>query len=168
MRKFYFLSVGLIFTLLSFFSNAQNIPDSCRAGFETQNSSANPLGKYFIAQPWHNHNKKPVRVCWNFGDNHDTCIQYSTAFTGNYAVYHAYGNAGNYNVCMNILYDGGCYAYYCRVVQVGTPDSCSADFERIQSTTANPLLAYFRALPWKNQNSDALGKSVDFGGRHVI
>src|SRR5207253_1078824 len=107
--------------------------DSCSADFETLNSTSNPLGKYFVAHPWHNHNKKPVRVCWTFGDNRDTCIEYSTTYTGSYAVYHAYEHAGNYNVCVNILYDGGCESHFCRIVTVSSPDSCRADFERIPS-----------------------------------
>jgi hypothetical protein len=128
-------------------------PDSCRANFETLASTSNSLGKYFIAQPWHNHNKKPVLVCWNFGDNHDTCIQYSTTYTGSYAVFHSYSHTGSYNVCVKIHYDGGCESYYCHTVQVGEPDSCRADFERIPvSTTNNTFRVYYRALPWNSHD----------------
>lgn len=124
---------------------------TCAANFETQNSTATPLGKYFIAQPSNSANKKPVRICWTFGDNHDTCIQYLTTYTGGYGVYHQYGQPGVYNVCVNILYDGGCEAHLCKTITAGNNDSCSADFERIP-TVANtdPLRVYYRALPWNS------------------
>jgi hypothetical protein len=126
-------------------------PDSCKVSFETLSSASNKLGKYFIAKPWHNHNKKPVLVCWNFGDNHDTCIQYSTSYTGPYAVFHSYAHAGNYNVCVKVRFDGGCESYSCHLVEVSEPDSCRADFERIPVSTANDALrVYYRALPWNN------------------
>jgi PKD repeat protein len=124
----------------------------CNADFVTLSVASNPLLKYFVAQPSHNQNKKPVKVCWQFGDGRDTCINYPTTYTGVYAVSHLYAHPGNYNVCISILYDGGCQAYKCHSVQVGDPDTCSADFERIQSTGANPLLAYFKALPQHNNN----------------
>ncbi|MBI5857994.1 MAG: hypothetical protein HZB42_10165 [Sphingobacteriales bacterium] len=129
------------------------IETNCQAGFQTVSVTSNPLAKYFIAQPNHSQNKKPVRICWNFGDGRDTCIQYPTTYTGPYAVYHLYSHPGNYNVCVNIRYDGGCEAQSCHPVQVGNPDSCRADFERVQvSPNANPLLAYYKALPWHNNN----------------
>jgi hypothetical protein len=90
--------------------------DSCRAGFDTRVSTSNPVGEYFIAQPWHGNNKKPVYICWNFGDNRDTCIQYSTSYTGSYAVYHLFPHTDNYNVCVKIQYDGGCVSQYCGTV----------------------------------------------------
>ena len=129
-----------------------NLEDSCSANFQVVSSSTNALNKYFIAQPWNNHNKKPVRVCWQFGDGRDTCIQYPTSYTGLYAVNHIYSHPDLYNVCVNILYDGGCEAHYCKQVQVGEPDSCTADFERIPSANANGLAVYLKALPWNNHN----------------
>src|SRR5262249_49766066 len=121
-------------------------PDSCRANFETAPVNSTPLGKTFFAQPWHNHNKKPVQICWTFGDTHDTCIQYSTTFAGPYSVYHQYGQPGSYNVCVNIHYDGGCEAHNCHAVIVGENDSCRADFERLPiGSAADSLLVGFRA-----------------------
>jgi PKD repeat protein len=124
--------------------------DSCSANFETVSSTATLLGKYFIAQPWNSHNKKPVRICWTFGDNHDTCIQYLTSFTGTYGVFHQYGQPGVYNVCVKILYDGGCEALKCKIIAAGNNDSCSADFERIPNLNNDPLRVYYRALPWNS------------------
>ena len=139
-----------------------NLEDSCSANFQVVSTSANALNKYFIAQPWNNHNKKPVRVCWQFGDGRDTCIQYSTSYTGLYAVNHIYSQPDLYNVCVNILYDGGCEAHYCREVQVGEPDSCTADFERIQASITS-LTAYFNALPWNNHNKKPSRVCWQFG-----
>jgi PKD repeat protein len=129
-------------------------PDSCRADFERIPSpNANPLRAYFRALPWHNNNKKPQRICWRFGDGQDTCINYPNNYTGQYVVAHNYQHNGLYEVCVNILYIGGCEAHKCKPVQVGErPDSCQADFERIPSAANNPLRAYFRALPWHNNN----------------
>jgi hypothetical protein len=140
------------------------LSDSCKASFETISSTANSLGKYFVAQPWHNHNKKPVLVCWNFGDNHDTCIQYSTNYTDRYAAFHSYLHSGNYNVCVKIRYDGGCESYYCNTVSVGESDSCRADFERITVSAANDAFrVYYRALPWNNHEKKPARICWNFG-----
>jgi len=141
-------------------------PDSCKVSFETVSATATTLGKYFVAQPWHNQNKKPVQVCWNFGDNHDTCIQYSTAYTGPYAVFHLYPHTDNYNVCVKILYDGGCESHYCKLVQVGGTDSCHADFERVSSNTDNLLTAGFLALPWNSSDKKPEQICWNFGDNH--
>jgi len=137
-------------------------PDSCKVSFATLSSTSNRLGKYFVAQPWHNHNKKPVRICWNFGDNRDTCIEYSTSYTGTYAVFHSYSHAGNYNVCVKIRYDGGCESYYCHQVEVSEPDSCNVSFETL-SSTSNRLGRYFLAQPWHNHNKKPVRICWNFG-----
>jgi PKD domain len=125
----------------------------CRANFETLATAANPLGKYFIAQPGHNQNKKPVRICWTFGDGRDTCIQYPANYTGNYAVYHLYNHPDNYNVCVKIYYDGGCLAQSCHIVPVIRPDVCAANFERMPPVSIlDPLKVYFKALTSHNNN----------------
>ena len=129
--------------------------DSCRADFErlpvtTANSL---LHASFKAIPWHNNNKKPSRICWNFGDGTDTCINYGQDYNGNYTVNHLYPSRGNYQVCVKINYYGGCEASKCRTINIGRPDSCRADFERLPATTANnPLTAVFKALPWHNND----------------
>jgi PKD repeat protein len=136
----------------------------CGANFETVNVASTPLGKYFVAQPSHSQNKKPVRICWTFGDGRDTCIQYASTYTGPYGVHHAYTQSGNYNVCVNILYEGGCQAQNCRTVQIGNPDSCRADFERLPVTTGTtPLNATFKALPWHNNNKKPARICWEFG-----
>jgi PKD repeat protein len=141
-------------------------PDSCRVKFETLVSTANAMGKYFIAQPWHNHNKKPVLVCWNFGDSHDTCIQYSTTYADSYSVFHSYAHADNYNVCVKILYDGGCGSNYCQLVRVGEiKDSCAADFES-GATSFTSLSRHFTALPWNSLNKKPVYICWNFGDNH--
>ncbi len=136
----------------------------CHANFQTLSVASSPLGKYFVAQPFHNQNKKPVRICWQFGDGRDTCINYQTTYNGPYAVYHLYSQPGNYNVCVNILYDGGCQANHCHNVQVGNPDSCRADFERLPPVAnANPLHATFKALPWHSNNKPPVYICWKFG-----
>jgi PKD repeat protein len=125
--------------------------DSCQANFETVTSASNSHGKYFIAQPWNKNGKKPVFICWNFGDNSDTCIQYSTSFDGHYAAFHSYAHAGNYNVCVKINYDGGCESYYCKAVQMVETDSCEADFE-VGLMNSTSLGRHFVALPSNNHD----------------
>ena len=137
--------------LSSYICKTVVIPTACNAEFQTLSVAANPLLKYFVAQPLNNQNKKPLQVCWHFGDGRDTCINYSTTYTGVYGVSHLYVYPGNYNVCVNILYDGGCQAQKCHPVQVGQPDSCGADFERLQPVPTS-LSVYLKALPSHNNN----------------
>src|SRR5205814_94793 len=92
------------------------------------------------------------QVCWHFDDGHDTCINYTETYTGLYVVSHLYLQSGQYNVCVNIHYYGGCEANKCKPILVSRPDTCAADFERLQSSNTNPLRAYYKALPQHNNN----------------
>ena len=130
-------------------------PDTCGANFErlAVSPATNPLLVYFKALPSHNNNNKPQKICWQFGDGRDTCINYTAAFTGPYGISHTYLHPGLYEVCVNILYYGGCEARKCHPIQAGRPDSCGANFERLPITpNNNPLFAYFKALPSHNNN----------------
>jgi PKD repeat protein len=130
-------------------------PDSCRAEFERLplTSANNPLSVIYKAFPSHNLNKKPKTICWTFGDGRDTCINYPENYTALYTVPHTYREPGLYEVCVKILYYGGCEARKCKPIQIARPDSCTADFERIPVATANnSLQTAFRALPWHNNN----------------
>ncbi len=143
------------------------VPDSCSANFEILSTNYTSLGKYFVAQPWNNHNKKPVQVCWSFGDNRDTCIQYATNYTGSYATYHLFMQPGTYNVCVSIVYDGSCQSKYCKsIIVVGVPDSCSANFEIVQSTNLTSLGKYFVAQPWNSHNKKPVQVCWSFGDNH--
>ena len=130
-------------------------PDSCRADYERLplTTTNHPNTVVLKALPWHNNNKKPSRICWSFGDGTDTCINYLNIHNGPYTVSHTYANPGRYEVCVKIFYFGGCEARKCKILEVGRPDSCKADFERIPITTSNNLLTTaFRALTWHNNN----------------
>src|SRR5215471_3681904 len=128
MRKFYSL-----FVILLVFTSAQSIAqtpyDSCRADFERIPGTANGLSTGFVAIPWDSTTKKPEQICWFFGDNRDTCINYDPAIGSNYFVPHIYDHTGTYYVCVRIQYQGGCVAYKCKYMQIGDTDSCSIKFE---------------------------------------
>jgi FOG: PKD repeat len=123
----------------------------------------NPLHAIFKALPQHNNNRKPSRICWQFGDGRDTCINYPNTFTGQYLVSHRYTHPGLYNVCVKILYYGGCEAQKCKTIPIARPDSCRADFERIPVTVATPYTQGFRALPSHNNNKKPARICWQFG-----
>src|ERR1044072_5530710 len=50
-------------------------------------------------------NQSIVQVCWNFGDNHDTCITANSA-TNALNASHTYAQGGTYNACIRIKYEG--------------------------------------------------------------
>ena len=102
-------------------------PDSCKADFERLPviSTNDSLRIYFKALPWHNNNKKPIAICWLFGDGKDTCIKYEPSFTGSYVVPHKYKEPGSYEVCVRITYYGGCESKKCKIIVVETPDKCT-------------------------------------------
>lgn len=123
--------------------------DECKADFEKLpvNSVTSPFIVYYKALPWNNINKKPKTICWTFGDGKDTCINYGEDFSGTYAVRHEYHQPGSYEVCIKILYYGGCEAKNCKLIQIARPDECKADFEKIQAaSTNNPFVVYYKAL----------------------
>ena len=129
--------------------------DECKADFVKLpvTTANNPLTAVFKAIPWHSNNKKPKRICWKFGDGKDTCISYPENYTGNYPVHHTYRQSGNYEVCVKITYYGGCEANKCKRIQIGEPDKCGADFQKIPLTNAdNPLVVGFKAIPSHNNN----------------
>ena len=182
MRKLYALVAGLLFVLAATKTNSQpaidphdlfsetinitpvgiineplgevNSPEeTCRANFEESPTPNSPLSKKFIAEPWHSEQKRPVYICWKFGDGRDTCIQYSNTNPGPYTVVHHYQQPGVYEVCARIVYEGGCEATKCKAVYVTIPDACRADFEKLALTPAiSPLHVTFKALPWHNNN----------------
>ena len=155
--------------LSAMFCKTVTIAQVCTANFERLLSNANPTFAYFRAFAWSNGNPRPLQVCWNFGDGHDTCINYPSNYTGLYQVGHQYANNGTYQVCVIIHYDGGCTATKCRSILIGNPPpppaTCEADFERIQ-TAANPLNNYFRALPSNSNNRKPSEICWRFGDGH--
>jgi PKD repeat protein len=138
-----------------------NEPDSCRAYFVSEPSvTLTSLSQTFIAQPWHNHDKKPEQICWNFGDNHDTCISYNPSLSNNYAVHHTYAQPGQYNVCVTIRYQGGCQSTFCRIIILG--DACRADYH-VEPVAASPTSFHFIANTWHVQQKKPLRICWNFG-----
>jgi PKD repeat protein len=154
MRKLYTLGVGLVFILASLKTTGQTATltnATCRANFEISPSPNSPLSKKFIAIPWHSDQKRPVYICWKFGDGTDTCIQYSNTYPGPYTVVHHYQRPGIYEVCVKIVYQGGCEARKCKEVIAG--EACKADFEKLAlASTINPLYVSYKAIPWHSDN----------------
>ena len=129
-------------------------PDECKADFERIPvvDLNDPYKTAFKALPFHNNNKKPKTICWSFGDGRDTCINYLENFTGTYTVRHRYNHAGNYQVCVKILYYGGCEAKSCKEIRIGNPATCTADFEKAPVIANIHLIVGFKALPSNSQN----------------
>ena len=63
-------------------ANNNSPEETCRADFEVSSAASSPLTKNFTAIPWHSEQKRPVYICWKFGDGTDTCIQYSNTDPG--------------------------------------------------------------------------------------
>lgn len=137
--------------------------DSCTANFEVAPVSGSILTKHFTAIPWHSNNKKPWKICWNFGDGSDTCITYTNSYTGPYTINHTYTAPGQYNVCVRIFYVGGCEATKCNMVHVGANNqTCTADFE-ILSTSNSILTKHFTAIPWHSNQNKPIYICWEFG-----
>lgn len=101
--------------------------DSCSLHMEWE-AGDNPLTRHFFAGPRHSGDKRPLRICWTFGDGRETCLTYGTDFSGPYRVAHTYDHYGEYEVCARALFDGGCETgRTCRVVEVAEPNEPSAE-----------------------------------------
>jgi len=136
-------------------------PDSCRVEFSNTGNTTTPVNQAFVAKPWHNNQKKPEQICWNFGDSHDTCIKYDPNLSSNYAVNHNYLKPGPYKVCLRVLYQGGCVSEYCRVINIAG-DECKTDF-KMEPVMASPLSRHFIAQPWNIQLKKPVRVCWDFG-----
>ncbi|RYZ22696.1 MAG: PKD domain-containing protein [Chitinophagaceae bacterium] len=104
----------------------------------------------FIPFPWHSNQKRVTRICWQFGDGRDTCIN-TTNPNSLYSINHRYAQPGTYNACMTLTFEGGCVSTSCYPVTVnGIPaaDTCRAAYtwQPIAGTRA----ASFSAQPWHN------------------
>lgn len=130
----------------------------CRSDFTTDSVSSSTLTKHFSAQPWHVQNKKPVKICWTFGDGTSECKQYAVTHTGPYSISHTYAQPGQYNVCVKIFYDGGCESQKCKPVSVLNPapvDSCRVSvFE--YPTNSNALARKFYASLMPNRVAERI------------
>ena len=141
----------------------QSAPDQrCKAGFETGAVPNAGLTRLLVAQPWHSAGNRPEQICWKFGDNTDTCINYDPASANNYAVYHTYKERGTYKVCVIIKYQQGCIADSCHEVTVGENITCKAEY-RTETPNDRPLLKYFIAHPWHSLGQKPLRICWQFG-----
>lgn len=143
---------------------AGTIADSCRANFGIRDT-LNPLTKLFKAEPWHSNQRAIEKICWNFGDNKDTCV-FPTSGTLNLNVLHHYNAPGTYNVCVKIWYSGGCTATLCKTVVVSSTntsiDSCKADFT-MDPMVAIPLGRKFTAVHWSIMQKKPVKVCWNFG-----
>jgi PKD repeat protein len=113
---------------------------SCKADFSTEPVAAAPLSRKFFAQPSNSEGKKPLRLCWKFGDGKEECKEYTTLSTGPFVADHTYATAGQYEACLTIKYDGGCEAKMCKLITVTNPPpppppaNCEMKFSEMASS----------------------------------
>jgi PKD repeat protein len=126
---------------------------TCSVGIRQETAQDNPKRKYIIALPENSLQKKPLQVCWKFGDGTDNvCKTYASTYTGTYAVDHVYPAAGIYEACVEIKYDGGCEAHKCMAVTVaGTMSTTCAAGVRFESLASSQYRKAIFAVP---ENSD--------------
>lgn len=102
---------------------------TCSAGIRFETAASNPLLQYMIPLPENSQHKKPVEICWKFGDGSDVlCKSFASTYTGTYALSHTYAQPGQYEVCVEITYDGGCEAHKCTVLNIAS-NNCAAELE---------------------------------------
>jgi hypothetical protein len=121
--------------------------------FKESRSTQQQTHCWYILKHYHGTTiiKSRKTICWNFGDGRDTCINYTENYAGAYAVSHRYSQPDQYEVCIKITYFGGCESYKCKQINVG--EFCRTDFEKLLvNTTADPLVAYFKAVPFHSQD----------------
>lgn len=123
---------------------------TCAVGIRSESIASSQLVKHLILTQEHSGGKKPVKVCWKFGDGTDAiCKTYASSYTGTYIMQHAFPRAGQYSVCVEVEFDGGCKAFKCATIIVAgtnTPTECSAGL-RIQDYDNHPRLRKLSAIP---------------------
>lgn len=141
-----------------------SIPATCSAGIRIESVASTPLKKYLVAIPANSQQKKPLSICWKFGDGTpDVCIPYAATYTGTYAVEHTYANYSQYEACVIIKYDGGCEAKKCELVSIPSPPAvCTAGFN-ISSYSTNLLGRTFTAIPSNSENKKPVSICWNFG-----
>ena len=103
------------------YSTVTTPADTCKADYKDSTTTNYPASHILTAVPSHNNSKKPVQVCWIFGDGKDTCITYDPTKNNLYGTTHTYKTSGAYTVCVKITYEGGCVAEKCKSVTVVVP-----------------------------------------------
>lgn len=101
----------------------------CKADFVAGPITANPLGRRFVVQPEHSQQKKPISICWKFGDGTaEVCRTYANGYTGTYVAEHVYAQSRQYEVCVTVKYEDGCEKKKCNLVVINPPppSACTA------------------------------------------
>lgn len=126
------------------------VVSNCPADFSvTATSIPNSKSFTFISTD----SKKPLKVCWKFGDGSSSCETYGATYTGTYTVNHTFLHGGNFEVCAAALYDGGCESRKCKVVNVPPPPMptlCKGDF-KTENSSANTSEIFFSPV-FENNN----------------
>ena len=125
-------------------------PCTLVANFTAQPSTSNPLGVYFTNTSTGAVSSDSIR--WTFGDG---------TSANSYNAYHAYAQAGTYNVCLRIIKrnaNGGltnCVSEKCDSVVVHNPCTLVANFTS-QPSTSNPLGIYYTNTSTGAVSSDSI------------
>jgi len=143
-----------------------NIPaptDECRVKLFEITPSITSLMRGFYAAPWHNNNKRPVFVCWYFGDGTDTCIQLNALnpLPANLFIRHTYPGPGEYRACVKLVFQGGCIAYDCDEVIIRPATNVCGGF--MTDSITGPRTFKFKGYAIHNPNDPVVGFRWTFG-----
>jgi hypothetical protein len=134
----------------------------CRVKLFELTPSINSLVRGFVAYPWSSDNKRPLRVCWNFGDGTDTCTEaiLNPTLPGLF-IRHTYPAPGVYKACVKVLFDGGCIAYECvEVVIRPTTNACGG---YMTDSLVSPRTFKFKGYSIHNPDDPVVGFYWTFG-----
>jgi hypothetical protein len=124
--------------------------------------SINSLVRGFYATATTSDNKKPVRICWYFGDGTDTCIQLNTISAWQQLVIrHTYPAPGVYKACIKILFEGGCVAYDCEEVIIRSSTNTCGGY--MTDSMVSPRTIKFKGFAIHNANDPVIGYRWSFG-----
>ena len=95
----------------------------CTASFQDSVYLSNGLRHKFTPAVTNTQNKKPVYICWSFGDGSTECIHYDSAhpYTAE-PVVHTYPVSSDYRVCLSVQYDDSCSASSCDYIKASFCD----------------------------------------------
>jgi hypothetical protein len=141
-------------------------PGECRVKLFQLTPSITSLVRGFFASPWSSENKKPVRVCWYFGDGTDTCIQLSSGISlTQLFIRHTYPAPGEYMACVKILFEGGCIASDCdKVIIRPTTNVCGG---YMTDSLISPRTFKFRGFAIHNPDDPVVSYRWTFGDGSV-
>ncbi|HET7898082.1 MAG TPA: PKD domain-containing protein [Flavisolibacter sp.] len=120
----------------------------CSADFTLQPITSNAYGRKLVAQIGHSRGKKPLRVCWKFGDGKERCTDYANTYTGDYWMEHVYDKPGVYEACVDIRYEDGCESHKCKNINIAQADQtkCEAVVADVTGNAATPERKFYAYL----------------------